>query len=344
MALGRFTWIAALATAVVLLSEPYPALAQTTGPGTPSALPDLSLRLTASPDPVNSGEVLTYNVTVRNQGGMRPPAVARLQITIPSGTTFVAAVAPCAREGTVVACQVQPLDPLGTATFGFAVLVTATSGQVFSLATLDDELLVNDSDRSNNIASLLTTVRLATPTPSATVFPPFFPTRTPTITTTPTPTPSRTPGMSGGPELPPRPPSGPAPGSAPAPAVVGPPASIEQPPAAVESPASVGPATAAEPPAPSSPPLISVPEPALAPPIDPQVWLIILSPTTAYSISMDLLWTAAPGERYLVALEESGWALALWEGEVVTGLVNGWVWIGLDSAVERQLVDRAAPM
>ena len=42
-------------------------------------------------------------------------------------------------------------------------------------------------------------------------------------------------------------------------------------------------------------------------------WLIVLLTTQAYSLDMDPLWMAAPGERYLLILEEDGYVLAAWE-------------------------------
>jgi hypothetical protein len=50
---------------------------------------------------------------------------------------------------------------------------------------------------------------------------------------------------------------------------------------------------------------------------------------------MDELWTAAPGERYVVVRTEDGWALSIWEGDT-----PAWsVWILLDQRV--QVVDSA---
>ena len=54
-------------------------------------------------------------------------------------------------------------------------------------------------------------------------------------------------------------------------------------------------------------------------------------PTTVYSVTMDELWTAATGERYIVVREEDGWVLAIWEGDT-----PAWsVWILVDEHVQR---------
>jgi hypothetical protein len=114
-----------------------------------------------------------------------------------------------------------------------------------------------------------------------------------------------------------------------------------QPPVA-EQPIPPAPAPAA----PASPPA------AVVPPIDvagvqvipPQaatgeMWLQILAPTQAYSVEMDPLWVATPGEWYIVTQTDGGWALAVWEGDT-----TGWsVWIEMDQRVSATMVDRADP-
>jgi hypothetical protein len=50
-----------------------------------------------------------------------------------------------------------------------------------------------------------------------------------------------------------------------------------------------------------------------APPPTSQIWLRVLAPTPAFSVAMDPLWTAQPGERYAVRQIDSGWALVVWE-------------------------------
>jgi len=108
----------------------------------------------------------------------------------------------------------------------------------------------------------------------------------------------------------------------------------------------------------SSPPSVAVgappapPAAVVAPPIDlagiqvapPQAqtgetWLQVLSPTEAFSVDMDPLWIAQPGEWYFVVRTEGGWSLAIWEGDT-----SGWsVWIQMDTRVSAMNVDRSDP-
>jgi hypothetical protein len=74
-----------------------------------------------------------------------------------------------------------------------------------------------------------------------------------------------------------------------------------------------------------------VPTPVPPPPPPPQPWLVVFADTTAYSVTDDPMWTAAPGEWYRVVREEGGWALAIWEGDPPEYSV----WIQLDERVMR---------
>src|SRR5205814_4261747 len=70
-----------------------------------------------------------------------------------------------------------------------------------------------------------------------------------------------------------------------------------------------------------------------------ELWLQILAPTQTYSVDMDPLWVAAPGEWYIVTNQQDGWALAVWENDT-----TGWsVWIPMDDKVLAVTVDRANP-
>jgi hypothetical protein len=66
-------------------------------------------------------------------------------------------------------------------------------------------------------------------------------------------------------------------------------------------------------------------------------WLMVLSPAQAYSVEMDLLWMAQPGDRYRVCLIEDGYALAIWDYDP-----NQWpVWIRMDDQLVRRVVAAA---
>jgi hypothetical protein len=95
---------------------------------------------------------------------------------------------------------------------------------------------------------------------------------------------------------------------------------------------------------PSPPPAVTTPQPPPAPPPAStpapagQLWLQIVAPTDAFSVDMTLLWTARPGEWYVVVREEEGWALAIWEGDT-----PDWsVWIPIDDRVQRVIVSQPA--
>lgn len=75
---------------------------------------------------------------------------------------------------------------------------------------------------------------------------------------------------------------------------------------------------------------IPTPTPVPAAPVPPtEQWLVVFAPTPAYSMTDDVLWTAAPGEWYRVVVQEGGWALAVWEGDSPEWVV----WIELDDRV-----------
>ena len=82
-----------------------------------------------------------------------------------------------------------------------------------------------------------------------------------------------------------------------------------------------------------------VPVPAVAPPATTAPWLHVLSATQAYSVTMDPLWVAQPGEWYYVVSEEDGWALAVWENDP-----PDWQeWIQMDTNVELVMANRSIP-
>ena len=61
---------------------------------------------------------------------------------------------------------------------------------------------------------------------------------------------------------------------------------------------------------------------------------MVFADTPAYSVTDDVLWTAAPGEWYRVVLQEGGWALTVWEGDPP----DMTVWIQLDERVMPTLI------
>jgi uncharacterized repeat protein (TIGR01451 family) len=122
-----------------------------------NAFSDLSVTISASPEPVRSGSNLTYTVTATNAG---PDAAGNIVVTIqvPAGTTFVAAEStqgtcelPPVGSGGEVSCLVGTLASGATATLTVTVRVTAAQGQTVGAtatvtSTATDVVLENDTD------------------------------------------------------------------------------------------------------------------------------------------------------------------------------------------------------
>lgn len=81
---------------------------------------------------------------------------------------------------------------------------------------------------------------------------------------------------------------------------------------------------------PASPTATPSPPPPAPPPPVAELWLVVFAPTQAYSVTDDPLWVSQPGEWYRILLEESGWALAVWESDPPEWAV----WIELDQRVQ----------
>jgi len=119
---------------------------------------DLALTKDDSPDPVLSGQQLTYTLTVSNSGPAAAPSVS-LSDSLPAGATFVSASATqgsCARVGSTVTCA------LGTIANGSNVTVEIKV-DAGAPGTLTNEATVlstaTDPDTANNSASAVTTVK-----------------------------------------------------------------------------------------------------------------------------------------------------------------------------------------
>jgi polysaccharide biosynthesis protein PslG len=65
-----------------------------------------------------------------------------------------------------------------------------------------------------------------------------------------------------------------------------------------------------------------------------EVWVLVLEPTVAYSMSMEPAWIAPSGEWYRVLTQEDNWVLAHWESDPPESLV----WIELTQAVALETV------
>jgi uncharacterized repeat protein (TIGR01451 family) len=131
---------------------------------------DLGLTMTDSPDPVTSGLVVRYTITVTNDGPDDAHATT-LTDTIPAGTTFVGAASDqgsCAFASGTVTCD------LGTIVDGETVIATVdvrapgAAGSITNTASVDATEL--DPNESNDAAAETTTVESSSDEDSAAGF------------------------------------------------------------------------------------------------------------------------------------------------------------------------------
>ena len=121
---------------------------------------DLSASMTDSPDPVVTGEVLTYTITLHNAGPTSAPGVT-LTDSLPSGTAYVSAFpsqGSCSQVSGTVTC------PLGTVANGADATVAinirpSTAGSITNQASVASG--ASDPTSGNNTASAGTTVNAA---------------------------------------------------------------------------------------------------------------------------------------------------------------------------------------
>lgn len=170
---------------------------------------DLAIFKSASRDPVATNDTLIYTITVTNftTVGATSPATTMVD-TLPTGVVLLSATGGngCTTSSTttlgssVVTCNVPALAPNQQITFSITVQVTASTGTVLTnTAQVDPSNLVIETNESNNIVQISTTVG-ATPVPTGTTGP-TVPTSTPVPTSitveTPVPGPTSPPAVGG---------------------------------------------------------------------------------------------------------------------------------------------------
>jgi Domain of unknown function DUF11 len=118
---------------------------------------DLALTLTAAPEPVAVGGIITYTITVKNNGPSNATNVVATN-TLPAGVSFVGAtssVGSIAQSGTTVTATLGALASGVTDTITITVVTTAV-GSLTDTASL--ALTENDPALANNTASVVSTV------------------------------------------------------------------------------------------------------------------------------------------------------------------------------------------
>jgi uncharacterized repeat protein (TIGR01451 family) len=127
---------------------------------------DLGLTVSATPDPVNDGELLTYTVEVRNFGPFTATAVT-LSNTLPPELSFVSGTG-CVEAAGVVTCT---LGDMGSEVVATAVFVTQVStpisgtitNTVSATTTSFDHVPTNNSDTAISNVIILNLPRLYLP-------------------------------------------------------------------------------------------------------------------------------------------------------------------------------------
>jgi hypothetical protein len=310
-----------------------------------------------------SAQQITHNIEVRNLGSVATTLSTVLAIPIPQGATFAFANGcnPPDAAGNV-SCTVPTLQPGGTATYQVIMNSTGSNNQIVTVANLDPGIVIsNDVNRNNNTAVVVTPVAqttFQTGVPTAT----FIPTST-SITITPivtvvvitaTPVPGApTPTATSVPV-----PTQPTTGGfqwirilAPTEAV-----STENEVLWIAQPGELYYVVREEGgwvlaiwegdtpfwqvwiQLDARVQQLTLDRPGPGATIG-QIWLVVFSPTDAYTVTMDPAWVANPGEWYRVVSIEADWALAVWEGDPP----DVQVWIQIDNRVEITVLDLPGP-
>ena len=117
---------------------------------------DVALSASATPDPVSSGETLTYQLVVSNNSASNNAGGVVIAATLPGGVSFKSASAPgsCTASGAQVTCNVGSLAPGATATVTIAGISYAAGNITFNATVARANQ--PDPDITNNSASVTT--------------------------------------------------------------------------------------------------------------------------------------------------------------------------------------------
>jgi uncharacterized repeat protein (TIGR01451 family) len=153
-------WLAAINNAANWTFGSSTALPTGTISVSATALPDLTISQTDSPDPVVVGNQLTYTLTVSNSGSVDANGVA-VQYTLPSGVNFVNASGSGftvdSPSGNVINFTGGTVNAGGTATLTIVVTPIATGTLTSGTAVVDPNNAIAESNETNNTAVAITT-------------------------------------------------------------------------------------------------------------------------------------------------------------------------------------------
>ena len=124
---------------------------------TVSQAADLSIS-TDSPDPVNSGQILTYNLTVTNNGPNGAEFVT-VTDTLPNNVTLISAIPSqgmCNEAASIVTCDLGSLAFSTVTTIAIQVVPTTFFGNLTNIANVSSS--TSDPDSNNNATTTTTTM------------------------------------------------------------------------------------------------------------------------------------------------------------------------------------------
>jgi len=148
------------ATVTGVEADPNPANNTATDPTTVTALADLALSATALPDPVKAKGLLTYTITLTNNG---PTAASGVVLTFaaPSNVSFLrtrSTIGKCTRVNTTVTCTVGKLAASGVGATATITIVVRPLAAGAVGATVNATSTLADPNTANNTLNLLTIV------------------------------------------------------------------------------------------------------------------------------------------------------------------------------------------
>ncbi|HEU4888452.1 MAG TPA: hypothetical protein VFV49_11225 [Thermoanaerobaculia bacterium] len=113
---------------------------------------DLRVSASASPEPVRSGDLLTYTLQYANDGGSTAPLTV-IRSIVPQGTTFDSAAGGSLENDTVV-FPLGSVTPGGSGSVTFTVAVTASAGSTIT----NDDISISAAEQTRSAEPVVTNV------------------------------------------------------------------------------------------------------------------------------------------------------------------------------------------